>query len=79
MGAIRRQTKPDLGHHTVSKYTVIKRLEAAGKFDQALTLLEPDRLNLAKWNAILEVRSDDIQAIALITAVGLDPAVILAK
>lgn len=64
--------------HAVSKVTVIRRLQAAGKFNAALNALKADPLLYEIWSAVLEIRSDDANARALFTAVGADPAVILA-
>lgn len=63
---------------TVSKVAIIRRLQAAGKFNAALTALKADPLLYELWSAMLEIRSDDANARALFTAVGADPAVILA-
>ncbi len=79
MAAIRHKKKPDLGYHTVSRLTIITRLEEAGKFNDARAILEANKLNYEKWNSVLEIRSTDSVAIGLIQAVGLDPDVILAK
>lgn len=79
MGAIRRKKPADQGFHTVSKYIVITRLEAAGKFTDALAALKADDLLYEKWSAVSEIRNTDQPARDLFTAIGLDPDVILAK
>ena len=65
--------------HTVSKITVINRLEALNKFDAALSVLKQDDHLYEKWSAVSHLRSNDSNAIALFTAIGCDPTVILAE
>jgi len=68
----------NLAFHTVSKITVIRRLEALNKFDQALAALKQDDHLYEKWSAVNELQSNDVNAIALFTAIGCDPEEILA-
>ena len=63
---------------TVSKYTIITRLEQAGKFDEALAALKSDDLLYEKWSAVSEIKNTDQPARALFASIGLDPDVILA-
>ena len=64
---------------TVSKVVIVERLEAAGKLAAARAALDAASLLLReRWNAIQTVRNDDPDALALLTAIGADPAVILA-
>lgn len=79
MAAIRRQVGVFNGYHMVSRYKIIKRLEAANKFNEALAVLKSDDLLYEKWQSLLEVRSDDTQARELFISIGLDPDVMLAK
>lgn len=72
-------TKPEPGPHRVSKYTIITRLEAAGKFAQALAVLRSDDLLYEKWSAVTVIHSDDKPARDLFTAIGLDPDEMLAR
>lgn len=63
---------------SVSKLTIINRLSAAGKFEVALTALRADALLYEKWLAVSALRSDDVNARALFTAVGADADAMLA-
>lgn len=65
---------------TVLKSTVQARIIAAGKMDQAYTALIADKAKFARWFAPDRpvVNCDDPDAVALLTSIGLDPAVILA-
>lgn len=67
-----------LNYHTVSKITVINRLDAENKFEAALAALKTDDKLYEKWSAVSEIRSNDANAIALFTAIGCDPNEILA-
>ena len=64
--------------YVVSKLTVIRRLNAAGRFTAAVTVLRSNTLLYEMWSAVSELRSDDTQARALFAAVGADPNEILA-
>ncbi len=64
--------------HYVSKITIIRRLQAAGKFDAALTALKANALLYELWLAVSAIRSDDTQARALFAAVGADPDAMMA-
>lgn len=65
---------------TVLKSTVQARIIAAGKMDQAYAALITDKTKFARWFAPDRpvVNCDDPDAVALLTSIGLDPAVILA-
>jgi hypothetical protein len=66
--------------YLVPKLLIVDRLIAADKDGAAYAALEAtgnERLK-RRWDAAVQVRSDDADAIALLTAVGADPAVILA-
>lgn len=71
--------EPTPGPYPVSKYTIITRLDAAGKFADALTALKSDELLYEKWSAVSVIHSDDQPARDLFTAIGLEPDTILAK
>lgn len=77
--AVQYRKRPQRGYHMVPRYTIIKRLEAAGKFADALAALKSDDLLYEKWQSLLEIRSDDAQARALFTQLGLDPDEMLAR
>jgi hypothetical protein len=64
--------------YEISKLTVIDRLAAASKFDAALAALKTNDLLYEQWSAAQFIRSDNADARALFTAVGVDPDVILA-
>jgi hypothetical protein len=75
---------PDLEFTTwrVPNYTVIMRLEAAGKFAAALAALQADPLAYQRFIAVGAmggVLNTDEPARALIAGLGLDPDVILAR
>lgn len=63
----------------VPKGVIVERLIAAGKIEAArAALAQISVADQERWNAKPAVYSDDARAIALIKAVGADPAVILA-
>lgn len=73
-----QQEAAKLTFHTVSKLTIITRLEEQNKFDEALVALKQDDLLYEKWSAVSELRSNDVNARALFAAIGCDPDAILA-
>lgn len=66
------------GRHLVPKLVIIDRLIAVGLLDVALAALAADVVAKARWDAATAVYTDDATAIALMTAIGADPTVILA-
>lgn len=63
----------------VRKLLIIDRLVAAGRFGAAMAALGgPGSLLYERWAAAVAIGSDDAQVITLLTAIGADPAVILA-
>jgi hypothetical protein len=64
--------------YVLGKLLILDRLIAAGKADAAMTALDAAPLMRLRWDAAVEIYSDDADVIALLTAIGADPAVILA-
>jgi hypothetical protein len=65
----------------VDKWVIAERIEAAGKSDAAYDLLTMpgNRGAFIKWNMPVEsVYFDDVDTVAMLMALGLDPEVILA-
>jgi hypothetical protein len=63
----------------ISKFLVLNRVVAAGKFADAMTALGgPGSLQYELWSAAQELDANDEQVRGLITAIGLDPAEVLA-
>lgn len=63
----------------VSRGTIIERLQAAGKLDAARSALDAAPLyDRERWNSRDAIYSDDPTALALLAAIGADPAAILA-
>ncbi len=67
---------PDV--YEISKVTVIDRLEAAGKFDAVLAILQANTLQYERWQAVTTIKSDNAEVLAVLGAVGADVAIILA-
>lgn len=73
----------------VPAYVVVQRIAAAGKLRYCLQALKADAALVdmtdaeitlrERWNKASELYSNDADVIHLLTAVGLDPAAILAK
>ncbi len=63
----------------VPKLTIVDRLIAAGQDDAAFQALAADARKQRRWDAATDVWSDDADALALLAAIGADPAVILAR
>ena len=71
---------PPVTSWPVPKLTVVERLIAAGKLAKADAALGQATLAIRKrYEAAEVIMSDNADAIALLTAIGADPAVILAK
>jgi hypothetical protein len=64
----------------IPKSVIVQRLIDAGKIEAADTALESDKAAKARWNAADHpaIWSDDPEALALLQAIGADPAVIMA-
>lgn len=62
----------------IPKLAIVDRLDAAGLLDAALDAIEADRRTKARWDAASEIANDDPTALALLAAIGADPAAILA-
>lgn len=63
----------------VQKSVIVDRLHAAGKLDAAFAALNgADLYTRQRWEARNAIYSDDPTALALLQAIGADPAVILA-
>lgn len=66
--------------HTISKATIIERLNTAGLLAEADTALKSDLLTRMRWEAAPDrIPADDANIVALITAISADPNVILAE
>jgi hypothetical protein len=62
----------------VPKRLIVDRLHAAGLLDDARAALDAaDLYTRERWNTREAIYADDIGAIALLTAIGADPAAIL--
>ncbi|HWK44931.1 MAG TPA: hypothetical protein VNT30_09430 [Stellaceae bacterium] len=62
----------------ISRLVIVDRLHAAGLLPAALTALAADSVSQARWQAATEILTTDATALALLMAIGADPAVILA-
>ena len=63
----------------VPKRLIVDRLHAAGKLDAAHAALEAaDLYTRERWNTRDAIYADDATALALLAAIGADPAAILA-
>ena len=63
----------------VQKSVIIDRLQAAGLLAKARSALDSaDLYTRERWNTRDAIYADDATALALLTAIGADPAVILA-
>lgn len=62
----------------IAKLQIVERLDEMGLLDHALDAIEADRKTKARWDAAVEIANDDPTALALLAAIGADPAVILA-
>ena len=76
--AAARQRLPPTGAHAVSKLQIVDRLVAAGRWRAAKTALTADDLAHDRWNAAVEIYSNDPQVRGLLTSIGADPDAILA-
>src|SRR6266849_6437830 len=62
----------------IAKSVIIDRLQAAGKLNAARKALDAaDLYTRERWNSRSMIYADDPTAVALIKAIGADPAVIL--
>lgn len=69
----------DIVRRLVPKSIIVDRLHAAGKLDAAFAALNvADLYTRQRWETRSAIYSDDPTAVALIRAIGADPAVILA-
>jgi hypothetical protein len=68
-------------YHRVAKSTIVRRLQEAGKLAEASAALNADLYARERWYAPDRpaVNADDPEALALLQAIGADPAVILAR
>jgi hypothetical protein len=63
----------------ISKFVVLQRVIAAGKFPDAMVALGgPGNVQYELWSAAQELDANDPQVRGLIEAIGLDPAEVLA-
>jgi hypothetical protein len=63
----------------VPKYVIVDRLQTAGKLDAAYgALAAADLYTQERWNTRDAIYADDATAIALLNAIGANPAEILA-
>lgn len=63
----------------VAKADIVDRLQAAGKLDAARVALDAaDLYTRERWNVRNGIYADDPTALALLKAIGADPAVIMA-
>ena len=70
---------PDSIRVLVPKSKIVERLQAAGKLAQARAALDAaDLFTRERWNTRDAIFADDESAVALIAAIGADPAAILA-
>lgn len=63
--------------YEIPKITVLKRLDAAGKFNAVMDVIEGDRWALQQWNAVDVVHSNDPVMLSMFTALSVDASVIL--
>lgn len=64
--------------YPVSKLTIVKRLQAAGKWVDVRAFFTSNEDALDRWNAASYIDSDDPEVLAVLAAIGADPTVILA-
>lgn len=70
---------PPAPRRYVRKLLILDRLDAMGKFDDAMMALGgPGALAYERWSAADSIASDDIQVRMLLAGIGADPDVILA-
>lgn len=62
----------------VPRIKIVERLSAAGKLDDLLAWLNQNSLRRARWDAVMELASNDTQVRNALTNLGVDPDVILA-
>lgn len=61
----------------ISKLTIVDRLIAAGKINDAMTALAADPVAKLRWDAATSIDTKDADVIALLTAIGVEPNTIL--
>lgn len=69
---------PPLSRREVPKLVVVDRLEAAGLGEAAEAALAADSATRRRWQACTSLYADDPDAHAFLTAIGANPAEILA-
>jgi hypothetical protein len=70
---------PDTIRLLVPKRLIVERLQAAGKLEAARAALDAtDLYTRERWNTRDAIYADDETALALLAAIGADPAAILA-
>jgi hypothetical protein len=63
---------------TIPRMEIIERLDALGKFEDALTALQSDAKLYQRWLALNDgVYIDDADMITLLTEIGVDPTTVL--
>jgi hypothetical protein len=74
------QWAPAVERRMVRKSVIVERLHAAGKLAAAKAALDADLYARERWYAPdrPSIYADDAEALALLTSIGADPAVILA-
>ena len=71
--------QPPAPRRLIEKGVIVERLIAAGKIEAArAALAQISVADQERWNAKPAVYADDARALALLRAIGADPAVILA-
>jgi hypothetical protein len=63
----------------VPKLTLVDRLIAAGKAEEAMAALNADPIAKLRWDAATEISSADTTVISFLTAIGAKPDEILAQ
>ena len=70
---------PPVPPEYISKLTIIDRLIVASKFDAAMAALDAsDRQTRERWTAATLIDKQDVEVVALLTAIGADINVIMA-
>lgn len=61
----------------ISKLTIVDRLIAAGKINDAMSAMSANPIAKMRWDAAVAIDIKDESVIALLTAIGVDPNTIL--
>ena len=61
----------------ITKLTIVDRLIAIDKLSDALTVIESNATQKARWDAAMYIKIDDADVIAVLTAIGVDSSAIL--